>query len=112
MENIVSDEGRHIGDHHVATSTIQEIVWELQSLTKAFAMTGNTEMASNLRLIAKDLGVANEQARNAFSGQVNDHLTTIQQGTDNMMRGILVAGALATGDPERAAEFAEMGQKE
>lgn len=92
--------------HSEAVSNLREIEYDLREISKAAFTMGNTDLGHRLLCLANELTESAENARDAFSGQLNERFKESMRSSDNMLRAVLVTGALAAGDTETAEIFA------
>ena len=82
--------------HFTATSDIRDIQFRLLSLSRAFGMTGNTQMGEELEFLAERLSVSAEAASDAFGelirednqrwgGMIGNTLTALLERADRGM---------------------------
>lgn len=92
----------YLDKKHEAARTLQGVVTELRYIANAFRMTGNREIAEDLRLLAMKAEEANEQHEEAFGELFNQSVRATQDASMNMVKAALaVAIARDGGSNER-----------
>lgn len=68
-----------------ALGPVRSVEFDLRSLAHAFSVTGNTNVAEQLRGLADVLGAAEEQVKEIADWHFNDYLRLCDQSSKNML---------------------------
>lgn len=74
--------------------------WHLRDLARAFEATGNMKMATDMREIAHQLDLYQNDLRDYSNQIVANYVHNVDQGTRNMMAAALGVIATETKNPE------------
>lgn len=85
----MSDSYQHIDDSAKGASILNGITCELQTLGRAFHITGNTVLSDHLIAIAADIEKANKLMRDALTYEINDRCNSAQKGVAEMFTAVL-----------------------
>jgi len=81
--------------HSNATTTLNEIAFELGGLARAFNMTGNNVMYKTLIMLSRDIQQASKDARDSVTTSIKESIDRSAESSKNLLAaslgGIMIA---------------------